>query len=253
MAQIKDDSYLMGFRAAMMITYRGIDSVLEDNKLINNDKFEDRTPQKRVLTKKVIATLKDMGNKAVLLHDKNIKTMARVWVSNEYGVKVADPFDRNRHYNRVLNDFTMLEEENELISLASAAKRVYLTTFVLKSRIEKGYYSLTSDDIIVKNKSSRKYMYLPKNKVDKIIKFEIDKALELVNDFRAHGWKFEYDKVDRVTYTPYVFPPNSDQPLNLIADSWNSVDELWLYVAHVIRFNKIDYTTRVDLNGKIVR
>lgn len=161
-------------------------------------------------------------------------------------------------------------------TLSSVAKEIYITKNVLERRIKNGYYDIDTEDIIIRTKNNRKYMYLSEETARIIIRKAVNEALELKNQFESQGWRFEYDEINQIengywldentpkpglngdgsipliTYTPYIYPNSSESPVEVIEESLNSVDELWLYVAYAIKENKISVDTQFDEFGRII-
>lgn len=161
-------------------------------------------------------------------------------------------------------------------TLSSVAKEIYITKNVLERRIKNGYYDIDTEDIIIRTKNNRKYMYLSEETARIIIRKAVNEALELKNQFESQGWRFEYDEINQIengywldentpkpglngdgsipliTYTPYIYPNSSESPVEVIEESLNSVDELWLYVAYAIKENKISVNTQFDEFGRII-
>lgn len=161
-------------------------------------------------------------------------------------------------------------------TLSSVAKEIYTTKNVLERRIKNGYYDIDTEDIIIRTKNNRKYMYLSEETARIIIRKAVNEALELKNQFESQGWRFEYDEINQIengywldentpkpglngdgsipliTYTPYIYPNSSESPVEVIEESLNSVDELWLYVAYAIKENKISVDTQFDEFGRII-
>lgn len=160
-------------------------------------------------------------------------------------------------------------------TLSSVAKEIYVTKNMLERRIKGGYYDLSPEDIIVKDKNGRNYKYLNKDATEIVIQKAINEALDLKKQFESQGWRFEYDEIDQIengywldentpklglngdgsipliTYTPYIYPKDSESPVELIEESLDSIDELWLYVAHAIKENKINVDTQFDEYGRV--
>lgn len=166
--------------------------------------------------------------------------------------------------SRLLNYLSFLEISrkgciNMERTLSSVAKEIYITKNVLERRIEDGYYSIGIEDIIIRTKNNRNYKYLSDETAELIIQKAVNEALELKKRFEKQGWRFEYDEIDQIengywldentpkpglngdgsipliTYTPYIYPNSSESPVEVIEESLDSVDDLWLYVAHAIK------------------
>lgn len=110
-----------------------------------------------------------------------------------------------------------------------------------------------------------------------VIQKAVSEALDLKIEFESQGWCFEYDEIDQIengywldentpkpglngdgsilliTYTPYIYPKNSESPVEVIEESLDSINELWLYVAHAIKENGITVDTKFDEYGRIVK
>ncbi|WP_289760608.1 hypothetical protein [Lactobacillus taiwanensis] len=162
-------------------------------------------------------------------------------------------------------------------TLSSVAKDIYVTTNVLERRIRNGYYDLNAEDIIVETKNGRNYKYLNEPAAGIVIQKAVSEALDLKIEFESQGWRFEYDEIDQIengywldentpkpglngdgsipliTYTPYIYPKNSESPVEVIEESLDSINELWLYVAHAIKENGITVDTKFDEYGRIVK
>lgn len=162
-------------------------------------------------------------------------------------------------------------------ALSSVAKEIYITKNMLERRIKDGYYDIGTKDIIIRTKNNRKYMYLSEETARIIIRKAVNEALKLKNQFESQGWRFEYDEIDQIengywldentpkpglngdgsipliTYTPYIYPKNSESPVEVIEESLDSINELWLYVAHAIKENGITVDTKFDEYGRIVK
>lgn len=162
-------------------------------------------------------------------------------------------------------------------TLSSVAKEIYITKNMLERRIKDGYYDIDTKDIITKVKNNRNYKYLSDETAKIIIQKSVNEALELKKRFEKQGWRFEYDEIDQIengywldentpkpglngdgsipliTYTPYIYPNSSESPVEVIEESLNSVDELWLYVAHAIKENKISVNTQFDEFGRMIK
>ncbi len=123
LARKENDSYLLGYRRAMSIIYQEVDELMVDlpreagNKKESDKEYrtEGNDYKPKVLTKEVIPTLQYMGEHdcTIINNGRPFITLADVWQSFEYNIKVAEPLkyfgNYKRYFNRIVNDFDIID------------------------------------------------------------------------------------------------------------------------------------------------
>lgn len=163
-------------------------------------------------------------------------------------------------------------------SLVSIAKELYLTPYMLEKKIKNHDYPINNNAIIIHKKHNRTYKYISTKNYNLIKETHVQEALVLKVKFEMQGWEFDYDEIDQIengywlnettphpelnpkgviprkTYTPYIYPASSSEPLAIINEClFHTREDMWLYVAHIIKKNKIPVDVKVNKYGYITQ